>query len=92
MIATAVAWYRDVLDARLDASGSRRHPDAAAAVAAVAARTPPTVVLRQLEAVCATIADVERNANRQLALETMLLALRDLERGGTAAERWSARR
>jgi hypothetical protein len=37
-------------------------------------------VLRALDTVCDTIRDVERNANRVLALETMLLALRALER------------
>jgi hypothetical protein len=36
--------------------------------------------LGALETVCDTIRDVERNANRVLALETMLLGLRRLER------------
>jgi hypothetical protein len=37
-------------------------------------------LLRQLEAVCATILDLEKNANRMLSLETMLLMLRDADR------------
>ena len=57
------------------------NPDAAGPIDTAAARLPVTTVLRQLEAVCDTIAIVERNANRTLALETMLLCLREIERG-----------
>ena len=41
--------------------------------------------LRQLEAVCDTLEALGRNANRMLALETMLLWLREIERGRSAA-------
>jgi hypothetical protein len=50
---------------------------------AAAAQTTPEVVLRQLERLCDTIAALEHNANRVLAIETMLLALRRLDRGAS---------
>jgi hypothetical protein len=59
---------------------ARRNPDAGAALTASAARTTPETVLRQLEQLCDTILALERNANRVLAVETMLLALRRLDR------------
>jgi hypothetical protein len=49
-------------------------------------------VLRQLEVVCDTIDALGRNANRVLALETMLLALRALERDGAMGDRPTDRR
>ena len=79
-LATALAWYRDVLETALTGDPPRRNPDAAAAVRVVADRSPPARTLRQLEVVCDTIDGLSRNANRVLALETMLLALRALER------------
>jgi len=79
-LSTAAAWYRDVLESALTGDPPRRNPDAVAAVRAVADRSPPTRTLRQLEVVCDTIDGLSRNANRVLALETMLLALRALER------------
>jgi len=81
-LATALAWYRDVLETAL-ASGVRplRNPAAAGAVREAAARLSPAAVLRQLEAVCDTIANLEKNANRMLSVETMLLQLRAVERG-----------
>src|SRR5262249_42167993 len=83
----AVAWYRDVLGCALGA-GPIRNPDAADAIRVAAARSAPPVILRQLALLCGTIEDIEKNANKQLALETMLLALRDLDRGGTGSETW----
>jgi DNA polymerase-3 subunit delta' len=75
-----LSWYRDLLRVRLE-PGSRdlRNPDVAAALAAAAARRTPASIVAQLEEVCGTIDDVERNANRVLAIETMLLRLRRLE-------------
>ncbi len=84
-LAAAVAWYRDVLQTALVGDAfPLRNPDAAAAVREAAARSSPTALLRQLEGVCDTIVALERNANRMLALETMLLWLRDLDRGRPA--------
>jgi DNA polymerase-3 subunit delta' len=81
-LSTAVAWYRDLLHTALAGDAlALANGDAAAALAAAAARTTPARVLRQLEAVCASLEAVARNANRTLALETMLLALRAIERG-----------
>jgi DNA polymerase-3 subunit delta' len=85
-LATMLAWYRDVLESALLGPDARlRHPAEAAAIDAAARRAAPAVVLRQLDAVCATIADIERNANRTLAVETLLLWLRQLERDAAAA-------
>ncbi len=83
--ATLLAWYRDVLETSLlGEQAELRNVDATSAVRAAAGR-PPVTALRQLEAVCDTIAAVESNANRMLSLETMLLWLREIDRGtGTA--------
>jgi DNA polymerase III subunit delta' len=79
-LATAVGWYRDVFDTALAANRPLRNPGAAPAVRAAAARLSPPALLRQLEAVCDTMLDLEKNANRMLSFETMLLMLRDTER------------
>jgi len=80
-LAAALAWYRDVLEVSLVAGAEpRRNPAAAATIRTVAAGGRPASVLRQLELVCDTIADLEKNANRMLSIETMLLALRETER------------
>jgi DNA polymerase-3 subunit delta' len=84
VLGTVASWYRDVLEAGLSSDLALRNREAAAAVRAAAARTPTSVVLRQLATVCDTILALERNANRVLALETMLLSLRSLERGEAA--------
>ena len=79
-LAAAAAWYRDVLETRLTGDPPRRHPGAVAAVRAAADRSRAECTLRQLELVCDTIGALDRNANRILAIETMLLGLRALER------------
>ena len=84
-LAATLSWYRDVLQAGLVGDAlPLRNPDAAAAVRAAAADLSSADVLRQLEGVCDTILALERNANRVLALETMLLWLRDIARGAVA--------
>ena len=82
---TAVSWYRDLLALTVgEADGTLRNVDALPALRTVAARTAVPAVLGALETVCDTIRAVEQNANRVLALETMLLALRRLERTAQA--------
>jgi len=81
-----LAWYRDLL---AHACGTPelagRNPDLAPTLAAAAGRHDPDIVLRQLERVCDSVTQLERNANRVLAIETMLLALRRLDRGATGS-------
>ena len=57
-----------------------RNADALGSLRAAAARVHVPQVLGALETVCDTIRAIEGNANRVLALETMLLALRRVER------------
>jgi DNA polymerase-3 subunit delta' len=81
-LATAVSWYRDLLHARL--AGEAVPPtneDVAETVRTTAAVASVPRLLRQLGVVCDTIDGIARNANRTLALETMLLRLRAVERG-----------
>jgi DNA polymerase-3 subunit delta' len=81
----ALAWYRDLLAHAAGTPGlAGRNPDAEPALLAAAAHTTTDVVLRQLEQLCDTILALERNANRVLAIETMLLALRRLDRGASS--------
>jgi DNA polymerase-3 subunit delta' len=81
-----LAWYRDALETALLGDQARvRNADALAALRAAAVRLPAQARLRQLEAVCDTIEALGRNANRMLALETMLLTLREIERGSAKA-------
>lgn len=82
-LGAAVGWYRDVLGAALGVDAvPRRNPQRAAAIRTAAAGRSPARILRQLAVVCDTLDALGRNANQQLALETMLLALRDVERAG----------
>jgi DNA polymerase-3 subunit delta' len=84
-LAVMLAWYRDVLGAALlGTDAPLRLAGHAAEVRAAAGRLDAGAVLRQLEAVCDTIRDIERNANRTLAIETLLLWLRQLERDDPA--------
>ena len=76
-----VSWYRDLLGMVVEAGAPVHNADMTAQLRATAARSTLDVVLRQLEAVCDTIDAIERNANRVLAFETLLLVLRRLERG-----------
>ena len=81
---TAVSWYRDLLDVVLEGADVRvRNADAITALHAAAGRASVPHVLRALETVCDTIRAIEGNANRVLALETMLLGLRRIERGAS---------
>lgn len=81
-LATAVSWYRDVLHARLADEALRpTNEDVADAVRTSATGASVPRLLRQLAVVCDTIDGIARNANRTLALETMLLRLRAVERG-----------
>ena len=92
-LGAALAWYRDVVGLVVDPAASpRRNPDHADAIRTVAARLTLDAALRQLRTVCATVEDIEHNANRQLALETLLLRLRAIERGDPEAESWTIRR
>jgi DNA polymerase-3 subunit delta' len=82
-LGAAVGWYRDVLGTALGVDAvPRRNPQRADAIRAAAGRHSPAQVLRQLAVVCDTLDALGRNANQQLALETMLLGLRDVERAG----------
>jgi DNA polymerase-3 subunit delta' len=77
-----LAWYRDLLAHACGAADlGARNPDLRRALATAAVRTDPETVLRQLALLCDTVDALDRNANRVLAIETMLLALRRLERG-----------
>jgi hypothetical protein len=83
-LVAAVGWYRDVLATALAGDAlPLRNPEAAGAVRSAAARLPPVARLRQLEVVCDTMVGLEKNANRMLSLETMLLWLRDIERAAS---------
>jgi DNA polymerase-3 subunit delta' len=84
------AWYRDLLGLVAGAEAPLRNPDVGDALRAAAARGTVRGVLHQLEVVCATIEAIERNANRALALETMLLALRRIERDPEQVPAWTS--
>jgi DNA polymerase-3 subunit delta' len=82
------SWYRDLLGV-VTGGAPRHNPDAEASLQAVAARSSLPAVLHQLRVVCDTIMALERNANRALALETLLLALRRTERDPARADPWT---
>src|SRR5262249_25088613 len=86
------SWYRDLLGMVVEAGGPAHNADMTAQLRATAARSTLDVVLRQLEAVCDTIDAIERNANRVLAFETLLLVLRRLERGPDRVAAWTSNR
>ena len=95
-VGRAHAWYRDVLETALAGDAAAlRNPAAADVVRLAARRLSPPALLRQLEAVYDTIVALEKNANRMLAVETMLLSLRAIERGASAgpdASPWKSSR
>lgn len=84
------SWYRDLLGLVAGADTPLRNPDVAETLRTAAARGSVRGVLHQLQTVCATIEDIERNANRALALETMLLALRRIERDPERVPAWTS--
>jgi DNA polymerase III subunit delta' len=86
------SWYRDLLGKVTGSGAALRNPDAAATVEASAAHSTVRGVLRQLEAVCDTIEVIEGNANKALALETLLLDLRRIERDPDRAPQWKSTR
>ncbi len=83
-------WYRDLLGLAAGSGAALRNPDAAGALEATARRTTVPAVLHQLRAVCDTIEALHRNANRALAVETLLLALRRIERDPARADPWTS--
>jgi len=93
-LAAVLGWYRDVLQTVLVGDAMPlRNPGVASAVRAAASRLAPESVLRQLEVVCDTIADLDKNANRMLSIETMLLWLREIERAphaGAGETAWTS--
>jgi DNA polymerase-3 subunit delta' len=84
------SWYRDLLGLVAGGGAALRNPDAAATLEATARRTTVPAVLHQLRAVCDTIDALHRNANRALAIETLLLALRRIERDPARADPWTS--
>ena len=74
-----LSWYRDLLGRILDATTPLENPDVREQLARLAPARDASRTLRQLGLVCDTVRAVEHNANRTLALETLLLALRDIE-------------
>jgi DNA polymerase-3 subunit delta' len=75
-LTVSLAFYRDALQrALVPEGGAGQTSDGGPTL-----RLPETARLRQLEAVCDTIDALGRNANRVLALETMFLVLRGIER------------
>jgi DNA polymerase-3 subunit delta' len=86
-LGVVASWYRDLLGASVGEGADRlRNPGAAAAVHRVGSGSDTSARLRQLATVCDTMTAIARNANRQLALETMLLELRDIERVESSAK------
>jgi len=76
-LTVSLAFYREALEAAL--GGETATPREGDRIPAL--RLSEAARLRQLEVVCDTIDALGRNANRVLALETMFLALRGIERG-----------
>ena len=85
-----VSWYRDLLGLVAGEAAPVRNADVESQLRATAARSMLDVVLRQLEAVCDTLELIDQNANRVLALETLLLALRRLERDSQRNPEWTS--
>lgn len=82
------AWLGLWRDALLRAHGAQAvlaNPDRAAALEALAAQLGEQAVLRGLQATAAALEAVHRNANLQLALETLAIDLPRLPQGAPAA-------
>ncbi|MSQ48492.1 MAG: AAA family ATPase [Deltaproteobacteria bacterium] len=76
-LAIVLSWYEEVLRyAVLGTEGVVRHQECLGAIAKLATRLGVDGALRQLSVVYATIQALGRNANRQLAVEDMLLQLK----------------
>jgi DNA polymerase-3 subunit delta' len=87
-----LSWYRDLLRVCIEpGAGDLQNPDVAGPLAAAASHRTPGSIVAQLEEVCGTIDDVERNANRVLAIETLLLRLRRLEEADAGGSWTTAR-
>ena len=81
-----ISWYRDVLALVIDGPDAPvRNADAVPPLRSAATRAAVPDILRALETVCDTLRRVEHNANKVLALETMLLALRRIDRIGATS-------
>lgn len=74
-----LSWYHDLLRGSLGAPAPLENPDHRALLLRLAPGRDTVRTLRQLALVCDTIRAVEHNANRVLAIETLLLALREIE-------------
>jgi DNA polymerase-3 subunit delta' len=75
-LAIVLSWYEEVLRyALLGTEGVARHQECLSTIAKLAARLGADGALRKLSVVYATIQALGRNANRQLAVEDMLLQL-----------------
>jgi DNA polymerase III subunit delta' len=85
-----VSWYRDLVGLAAGGASPVRNADVEPQLRATAGRSTLDVVLRQLEAVCDTLELIDQNANRVLALETLLLALRRIERGSQPDSEWTS--
>jgi DNA polymerase-3 subunit delta' len=76
-LAIVLSWYEEVLRyTLLGAEGVARHQECLPGIAKLAAKQGAEGALRQLSVVYATIQALGRNANRQLAVEDMLLQLK----------------
>ncbi len=76
-LAIVLSWYEEVLRyAVLGTEGVVRHHECLNAIAKLATKLGVEGALRQLSVVYATIQALGRNANRQLAVEDMLLQLK----------------
>jgi len=76
-LAIVLSWYEEVLRyALLGMEGVARHQECLSTIAKLAAKLSANGALRKLSVVYATIQALGRNANRQLAVEDMLLQLK----------------
>jgi DNA polymerase III subunit delta' len=76
-----VAYYRDVLVVAMDAAGELVNEELRAEIEASAAVTPPEDVLRQIDAILACREAITANVAPLLAVEAMLISLRQRSLG-----------